>query len=122
MRSGFLLACLFLLSGCVCQRDMRGSSDICEVHHVRMKVMYVRASVGPVEPAPGYAKAHDELFPHTIPSNYLESKLPWQRDVYYVCGRCIEAEKEWLQSHSNASIKDVEVNELTNLPVVPSPK
>ena len=104
IRTGFLLACVFLLNGCVC-RDMRSSSDICEVHHVRMAVTSVRASVCPVEPAPGYAEAHDKIFPHTVPSNYLESNWPWRRDICYVCPGCVEAEKEWLQNRTNAPTK-----------------
>ena len=101
IRTVFLLACVSLLGGCISQ-DMRGSSDICEVHHVHMAVMSVRASECPVVPAPGYAEAHDKLFPHSVPSNYLQSKWPWRMAVYYVCTNCVEAEKEWLKNRTNA--------------------
>lgn len=86
------------VTGCCCVRDVRGPSGICEIHHIQMRSETVRRSVGNVVPAPGYAEAQAKLFPHTIPSNYIPSHWPWQRDGVYVCDECVRAEKTWLQA------------------------
>jgi len=84
-----------LSGGCVTQ-DLRGSSDICEVHHVRMRSVAVPLVVGWVDYfGNDYQKAM-HLFPHIPPA---APATDWRRERIYVCDECVRVEHEWLQNH-----------------------
>jgi hypothetical protein len=96
-RRVFLILCVAvgLSSGCATQ-DLRGPTDLCEVHHVKMRSVSVPLVTGWIDYfGNDYSKAQ-HLFPH-IPPKAPASR--WRREKIYVCDECVRAEHEWLQAH-----------------------
>lgn len=76
--------------------DFRKGSDICDLHHTKMRSVQVPEGVGCVLPRAGYLEARDNLFPHSYPE-WLESRKDFC--LIYVCDDCIRAEDKWKKSH-----------------------
>ena len=98
----FLAAVVVGLSGCCCLRDDRGSSNVCEVHHVPMRTTTVPGWGGCVLPTTTYAEARAKLFPHVYPDQ-LDSPWPWKRKRVYICGECVAAQKRWEEDQAQAN-------------------
>jgi hypothetical protein len=78
-------------------RDARGPSDLCEVHHVRMRSVTVPLVVGWVDHFDAsYSEASRHVFPH-VPPEGPTAKM--KRERVYVCDECVRAKSEWLQAH-----------------------
>jgi hypothetical protein len=89
-----VLGIAIIAGGCLSVRDLRGPSDICEVHLRTMKSEIIREIGGTCESV-GYHKVRAKLFPHDYPQSWPDPR-PWRLRRIYVCEGCVKAEWEWL--------------------------
>lgn len=76
--------------------DLRGASDVCAVHHVKMRSVQFPMGSGCALPYAGYLEARDNCFPNAFPI-WLNSQKDYC--IIYVCDDCIRAEDVWKKSH-----------------------
>jgi hypothetical protein len=95
MRMRFISLVLFaapLLSGCA--TDLRGTSQICQVHHKTMRTVFMRGEGITIMAGGRYEPAHREMFPNGHPSH-----LPKKMVIIYLCDDCLKAQREWFETH-----------------------
>jgi len=92
--SGLLVLAL-VLAGCQTTCDVRGPSDICEIHHAFMHADLVSNTKRP-PPSQEYLEARAKGFVHARP--FL---LPAQCDrcLVNICDDCVRAEQFWQHEH-----------------------
>jgi hypothetical protein len=91
-----LVTSVALLGGCATE-DRRGTSSMCEVHHLQMRSVTIPLVVGWVDHfSEDYSQAHRCIFPNAFPEGPTSK---WKRENIYVCDRCVDAKRAWLQAH-----------------------
>ncbi len=83
--------------------DWRDKCEICSIHQCKMNTI-IRPKPNPdihIDYIPGYLEALYKLFPNCDSMNYFAEKTN-SLIMIYVCKRCQDAEKQWLDSDESA--------------------
>ena len=84
------------LSIACAQQEKSDASQVCEVHHVPMRLVVTSSAIGWSASDTNYIAAAKRLFPH-VPSEVTSTN--WVQKKVWVCDECIKARTEWEQSH-----------------------
>ena len=97
MRTLLFLVLFAVAVGCSTTERIPTGRDVCEVHHVRMRVMTV-PHIWPSPVGPELYSAMVSSFPHTLLPGPQEI-IGADRERVFICPRCVEARDEWYRQH-----------------------